>query len=113
MKMGSVCIRTLNDGGFSYRADMTRDKKTYRATFKTEEEARKWLKKIHNKCLENKVKDTMNDGNVKEKKEKDYTLNNEAGSDFNVLIDSINYVLQEQLELQHKVDKLFNLFRSI
>ena len=113
MKMGNVSIRVLNDDSVDYKATLIRDKQAYRATFKTEEEARKWIKKTHNKWKDSKVKETIGDSVNETDSESNIVTENRVDERFDLLANSINYVLQEQLELQHKVDKLFNLLRSI
>ena len=113
MKMGNVNIRVLNDGSVDYKATLIRDKQAYRATFKTEEEARKWLKKTHNKWKDSKVKETMGEDTIVTKEVSSILTEKGLDERFDIFANSINYILQEQLELQHKVDKLFNLLRSI
>ena len=118
MRMGNIKIITLKDGTSRYKATLIRDGKGYRATFETEEEARKWLIKTHRKWKDKKIQaklDSQNETNdIKEESEKhEKCIDVDKINPFNMFTDIINYILNEQLELKERINEIVSIFHAI
>jgi len=118
MRMGNIKIITLSDGTVRYKATIIRDGKGYRATFETEEEARKWLKKIHRKWKDNKVKAKLESKNEpddieEEINEPEKQTDIDKIDPIDMFTDIINYVLNEQLELKSRMNQIVNALHAI
>jgi len=118
MRMGNIKIITLSDGTQRYKATIVRDKKVYRATFETEEEARKWLRKIHRKWKDKKIQaklDSQNETNdTEEETEKhEKCIDSDELDPLDMFIDIINYVINEQLELKSRMNQIVNALHAI
>ena len=108
MKLGNVSIITLNDGSTRYKASISRDKKVYRATFDTEKEARKWLKKTHYKWLDNKIANKLKSSelsNLVNNEDRTFFLSSE---DEETLEHRIDVLYLELKELSNKIERIFN-----
>jgi len=112
--MGNIKIITLSDGSIRYKATLIRDKKAYRATFETEEEARKWLKKTHRRWLDRKIQKKMIEDEQEQAIEQEEPKKDIVESyPLQMLVDTINYVMNEQLLLNSKVDRINDHLRAI
>jgi len=56
MKTGSISLQTNGDGSVVYKARITRGGETHRLTHDSLESAQKWLKKMHYKCADQRMK---------------------------------------------------------